>query len=203
MTELLSLPTGESSRRALEWVERTELASIANHSVRTFLHARVVARSEGLVAGVHFDEELLFLAAVLHDIGTTDEADGELRFEVDGADAAARFLAAEGRTPAEIDLVWEAIALHTSPQIAERRGPITKLTRLGVRGDFGLEIASDSERHAIERAYPRLEVEKQLGDAVLRQAIRRPEKAPRNSWPASLVRAYVDDPLNTGVSAAF
>ena len=203
MTELLLLPTADTARRALDWVQRTEELSIANHSVRTFLHARVVAASDGLVAGQDYDTEVLFLACVLHDIGTTDDADGELRFEVDGADAAARFLAAEGRTPAEIDLVWEAIALHTSPQIAERKGPITKLTRLGVRGDFGLETVTDAERQAIEDAYPRLDVEKHLGDAVLEQALRTPEKAPRNSWPASLVRAHHDNPHNTGVSEAF
>ena len=203
MNELLRLPTGDTARRALDWVQRTEERSIANHSIRTFLHARVVAASDGLAAGQDFDGDLLFLACVLHDIGTTDEADGELRFEVDGADAAARFLAAEGMSAAETDLVWEAIALHTSPQIAERRGPITRLTRLGVRGDFGLDTVAAAERSAIEEAYPRLDVEKHLGDAVLEQALRRPEKAPRNSWPASLVRAHHDDPHNTGVSEAF
>lgn len=203
MNELLLLPAGETARRALDWVQRTEERSIANHSVRTFLHARVVAASDGLVAGQDFDADLLFLACVLHDIGTTSEADGELRFEVDGADAAARFLAAEGMSAADTDLVWEAIALHTSPQIAERRGPITRLTRLGVRGDFGLETVEAAERRAIEDAYPRLDVEKHLGDAVLEQALRNPDKAPRNSWPASLVRAHYDDPHNTGVSEAF
>lgn len=177
MTELLAIPGGETALRALEWVERTEQRSIANHSVRTYLHARVVAASDGLVAGHDVDLDLLFLACVLHDIGTTDEADGELRFEVDGADAAARFLAAEGLSAADTDLIWEAIALHTSPQIAERRGPITRLTRLGVRADFGLETATEAERRAIEEAYPRLDVEKHLGDAVLQQALRTP-KAP-------------------------
>jgi HD superfamily phosphodiesterase len=203
MTELLLLPTGETARRALDWVQRTEERSIANHSVRTFLHARVVAASDGLVAGQDFDAELLFLACVLHDIGTTNEADGDHRFEVDGADAAARFCAAEGLSAADTDLVWEAIALHTSPQIAERRGPVTRLTRLGVRGDFGLETMAGAEREAIEDAYPRLNVEENLGDAVLEQALRNPQKAPRNSWPASLVRAHNDNPHATGVSEAF
>jgi HD superfamily phosphodiesterase len=203
MTELLLLPTGETARRALDWVQRTEERSIANHSVRTFLHARVVAASDGLVAGLDFDTELLFLACVLHDIGTTAEADGDHRFEVDGADAAARFLAAEGLSAADTDLVWEAIALHTSPQIAERRGPVTRLTRLGVRGDFGLETVAAAEREAIEDAYPRLNVEKNLGDAVLEQALRNPQKAPRNSWPASLVQAHAQNPHATGVSEAF
>jgi hypothetical protein len=106
-------------------------------------------------------------------------------------------------SPAEIDLVWEAIALHTSPHIAERRGPVTRLTRLGVRGDFGLDTVTENERRVIEEAYPRLDVEKHLGDAVLEQALRKPEKAPRNSWPASLVRAHHDDPHNSGVSEAF
>jgi hypothetical protein len=203
MSELLQLPTGATARRALDWVQRTEELSIAHHSVRTFLHARVVAASDGLAEGQDYDGQLLFLACLLHDIGTTDEADGELRFEVDRADAAARFLSAEGVSPVEIDLVWEAIALHTSPHIAERRGPVTRLTRLGVRGDFGLDTVTESERRVIEEAYPRLDVEKHLGDAVLEQALRKPEKAPRNSWPASLVRAHHDDPHNSGVSEAF
>jgi HD superfamily phosphodiesterase len=86
-----------------------------------------------------FDPDLLFFAGVLHDLGTSPTADGTQRFEVDGADMAAKFLTGNGVDKSGVDLVWEAIAPHTSPGIAEWRGALAYLTRRGVGIDFGLD----------------------------------------------------------------
>jgi hypothetical protein len=192
MTDLPALPTHAGAAKALALIDSHERPSIANHSIRTYRHAVLAARQRDLSPGVDYADDLLFYACVLHDIGTADAHDGPQRFEVEGADAAAEFLTAEGFDAAAVDQVWEAIALHTSPHIAERRGPVTLLTRLGVLRDFGDPDADDAVRAEVERAHPRLDIERDLTDAVVAQALRQPGKAPTSSWPGGLLRVHLD-----------
>ena len=84
-----------------------------------------------------YDEDLLFAAAVMHDLGLGEHAPGQARFEVEGADLAAEVLRAHGVPEADVDRVWEAIALHASHGLAERRGLLTYLTHKGVFIDAG------------------------------------------------------------------
>jgi hypothetical protein len=186
--DVLVLPDDPIAVRAVELASAHEHPALVNHSVRTYAHAVFAAR--GL--GIDYPAHLLFLACILHDIGTADAYDGAQRFEVEGADAAATFLTSQGMGAAQVDQVWEAIALHTSPHIAERRGPVTALTRLGVRADFGAATGgSDADRALVEERYPRLDIERVLRDAVVAQALRDPGKAPASSWPGGLLQAHL------------
>ncbi|MCA2223186.1 hypothetical protein [Nonomuraea aurantiaca] len=65
------------------------------------------------------------LADVMHDLGLGTLAAGQARFEVEGADLAASVLTEHGIAAADVDRVWEAIALHSSVGIADRRGLLT------------------------------------------------------------------------------
>ncbi|MFD0392518.1 HD domain-containing protein [Streptomyces nogalater] len=88
-------------------------------------------------AGARYDRELAFVATVLHDLGLVEafQTPSE-RFEVDGADAARRFLH-RLRVPAgRVDVVWDAIALHTSAGIAARKRPEIALVSVGSALDF-------------------------------------------------------------------
>ncbi len=98
-----------------------------NHSVRSYLFGELLAAREGLRPGADYDSEALFLGCVLHDLGAGSAAPGKQRFEVEGADLAAALLTEHGCERALIDAVWEAIALHTSFGIADRRGPLCEL----------------------------------------------------------------------------
>jgi hypothetical protein len=201
MDPLAAIPETARAQRVLELARAVEHPAIFNHSVRTFLYARFGAADHH---GLELDVDLLFAACLLHDIGTVAAYDDDQRFEVAGADAAAEFLRGEGVQPGAVDQVWEAIALHTSPGIAERRGPITMLTRLGVVADFGRATpAAVEHRGAIELAFPRLDIERVLGGAVVAQALDKPGKAPRSSWPGGLLAAHLADPTNRGVNPAF
>lgn len=186
----LALPADDVSTAALNWVLVIEARPVANHSIRSYLFAALLARHRGMRAGRDYDRRLTFLACALHDVGLTERGNGSQRFEVDGADLAAEFLTERGLPAAEVDAVWEAIALHTSPGIAERRGPLAELTHLGVRMDFGLlaEIVSDEAATAIHAAHPRLAMARTLTDAIVEQARARPEKAPRYTLPGELLR---------------
>ncbi len=171
---------------ALDLATAHEIPSVLNHSIRT--HGYALLHAEKL--NVEFDADLLFVACVLHDLGSADAYDGAQRFEVEAADAAVSLVLAHGRTPEEADQVWQAIALHTSPGIAERRGPVTMLTRLGVRTDFFGVAIPDDLRAAAEREYPRLGLDHELGALLVEQALKQPEKARESSWVADLVRAH-------------
>lgn len=193
MIELPSLPVHPGATRARDVLTRRVHPAIAHHSIRTYRWAVLVGDRRGMTAGRDYDGDLLFYACVLHDLGTSDAHDGPRRFEVEGVDAAAELLTAEGLDAAGVDQVWEAIALHTSPHIAESRGPVTMLTRLGVLCDFGQGPFDDAAvREEMERLHPRLDFERELTDAVVAQALRRPEKAPLHSWPGGLLRARLD-----------
>jgi hypothetical protein len=204
VTSSLSLPDSPLCAAAADLARRHEHPAIAAHSIRTYLHATLAAAPLGLRAGADYDADELFVACVLHDIGTADAYNGRQRFEVDGADGAAGFLESWG-APAEVrQRVWEAIALHTSPGIAERLGPLTRLTRAGVVSDFAAPAAAPSgPRVEIESRYPRDDIERHLADAVVAQAVADPAKAPRSSWPGGLLRAHLADPHHDGVNPAF
>jgi HD superfamily phosphohydrolase YqeK len=142
------------------------------------------------------DQEALSVAVLFHDSGTIEENNGEQRFEVEGADAAARFLERWDWTPERIKPVWEAIALHTSPGIAERFGPLAQLVRAAVLIDLGrtdMPVASTPALDSQLARYPRLDIDRVLPDMVVAQALERggAMKAPPSSWPGLLVADHL------------
>ena len=177
---------------------------IVHHSLRVYQFANWLMEKEN---SEYVDKELLFIACVCHDLGASSLHDGLQRFEVEGADAAARLMRMHGKSEAEIHEVWTAIALHTSPGIAERITVMARYVRLGVLIDF--EPETRKTRGAaffgveIESKWPRLEIEKILGDTVVAQAVRNPEKAPKASWPGDLYKSYLENPEWPVVNRAF
>src|SRR6476646_6055788 len=137
MNDILRLPTGPLVDASLALVRSTESQPILDHSIRSFLFARLLAEHEGCLGDAAYDEELLFAATVMHDLGLGEHARGQARFEVEGADLAAAVLREHGVAEADVDRVWEAIALHSSIGIADRRGLLTYLTHTGVFIDAG------------------------------------------------------------------
>jgi hypothetical protein len=179
LDDLLAIPAEDWARAALEFVLTREPRPVAHHSIRSYFFARLLAEHEGMRGEV--DDRLLFAATALHDIGLRAGVTSQDRFEVDGADHAAEFLRAHAFDEREIDVVWEAIALHTSPGIAERRGVIAMLTREGVGVDFGrnADIVDDEQARRIHDAYPRLSMVTSLVDAIVAQCQEVPAKGPR------------------------
>jgi hypothetical protein len=207
---VIALPDTPLAQAAVRLVFTAESASIANHSVRSYLFARLVAGRIGLAAGRDYDDRLLFLASVLHDLGLAPEGRHTQRFEVAGADAAAEFLTGHRLPAAEVDAVWEAIALHTTPQIAERRGPLCLLVREGIGADFGgvigpglgLETITDEEGRAIHDAYPRFAMISSIVEAMATQAAKNPANGPRYSVGGELLRERGNPPRRTRMEAA-
>jgi len=182
--------------------------AVLNHSMRVYLYADALAKHESskYFKDVH-QRDLLFTACLFHDIGTTQDYDGPQRFEIEGADAAVKLLSGFGIGGTEAHDVWTAIACHTSPQIAERIGELSRLVRVAVVTDFGRRgdnyevLQSLTEK--LEARYERVGIEKVLGDAVVEQAKRKPEKAPKVSWPRAMYEAWLVEPEWDGVNKAF
>jgi len=128
----VKLPDSKIAREAAELVRQHESEMLFNHSVRVFLFGAM----KGIRQNLKFDSELLFVAALFHDLGLVDAYHTETkRFEVDGADAAREFLRSHGIPELKADLVWEAIALHTTPGIPQYMRPEIALTNAGVLVD--------------------------------------------------------------------
>lgn len=186
----LEFPSTPLAKVADELARGAEPDFMYNHSVRSYLFARVAAAARGLTAGEGYDDELLFLSCILHDVGLTTPADRGRRFEVDGAEAAVDLLRANGLETARAQIVWDAIALHTSAGIAEHRGSEVALTRAGIGLDFGsdAELVPGELAERVRDRYPRLEMARCLTDAIVGQAQGRPRKAPPYTLPGELVR---------------
>lgn len=151
------VPDSKIARAATELVRDTEPSLLFNHSTRVYHFASLAGKRRGM----KFDPELLYIAAMFHDMGLIPGYSSKSdRFEVDGANAARRFLRQHNIPQPEIDTVWTAIALHTTPGIPQYMDPVVALLTNGVEMDvLGLAYSefSDADREAIVAAYPRPE----------------------------------------------
>ncbi len=134
----LSLPSPPDTALAREAEERVRELSkppLYGHCLRTWAFAALVARRDR----VDHDEELLYLACVLHDLGLTEAHDGRdpsaACFAVEGA-RAAHTLLCDHQAPADrARTVAEAISLHLNISVPERYGPEAVLLSKGVMVD--------------------------------------------------------------------
>jgi len=190
VNDILGLPAGPLAEASLALVRTSESRPIVDHSIRSFLFARLVAEEEGSLSDAAYDEDLLFAATVMHDLGLGEHAQGQGRFEVEGADLAAGVLREHGVAEADVDRVWEAIALHSSIGIADRRGLLTYLTHKGVFIDVGrvADAVADRLRQDVFNAYPRPAGDRSIVDAIVAHAIRSEACAPPGSLAFELLR---------------
>jgi len=125
-----------------------------NHAMRTFLFGSLM----GKATGKRFDEETLYLACILHDLGLTDQFAGDLPFEIQGAETAKKFLSQQGYPEDRTETVWDGIAMHCLA-IGEYKRPEIALVGQGAGADvLGPDPAQvkKSETAAILEAFPRL-----------------------------------------------
>jgi len=153
--EGISIPDTKLAHEVTELVRDTETPLLFHHSSRVYYFGALAGKHRGL----KFDPELLYVGAMFHDMGLTHQHSSQTeRFEVDGANAAGDFLRSHGIAQADIDTVWSAIALHTTPGIPQHMHPVIALVTAGVEMDvLGLTYTeySDAERDAVVQAHPR------------------------------------------------
>lgn len=158
MSEIIAgieIPETSAAAQATRLIEATTNPLLFHHSRRVFLFSAIHARHLGLAP----DPELLYLASMFHDTGLLKPfSDTDQRFEIDGADHAQAFLRSHGFSVADIETVWNAIALHTTPGIPSRMGPEIAMMNLGVLTDaIGVKLADLDEEiiNEITAVHPR------------------------------------------------
>ena len=151
----VSVPDSALCRAITEFVRDTETDLLFNHSSRVYFFGAIGGQQRGLSV----NRELLYAATMFHDVGLMpSHSTADLRFEVDGANAARDFLKGHNVDPSDIDKVWTGIALHTTPGVPEFMHPVIALTTAGVEMDvLGLtyDQYTDEIREAIVTAFPR------------------------------------------------
>jgi hypothetical protein len=151
----IKIPDSSLAREITQYVCDCESELLFRHSCRVYCWGARL----GVQRQLNFDPELLYAAAMFHDVGLIQAYhNSDLRFEVDGANAARDFLRGHGISAADTEKVWNAVALHTTPGIAEHMGPEIALTQAGAGMDVagrGFERFTDEERAAVLDVFPR------------------------------------------------
>ncbi|MBV9182528.1 MAG: HD domain-containing protein [Acidobacteria bacterium] len=150
----VQLVDSDLAKKATELTRSVSPPYLFNHAVRTFVFGSLI----GKALGQKFDEEVLYLSCILHDLGLTEKFQGDLPFEIQGAEAARRFLQQNGYEETKASTVWDGIAMHASV-IGEFKGPEIALVGEGAGADvLGPDFSkvSRGQMHEILAAYPRI-----------------------------------------------
>ena len=172
----IKVPDSKLAKEVEQLVRDTETDLLFHHSNRVFLFGALTGQRMGL----QVDSELLYVGAMFHDMGLQPPyASPDERFEVDGANAAASFLRGHRIGERDIEDVWDAIALHTTPGIPKHKRPVVALVTAGVEMDvLGLEYDAftPEQREEVCACHPRGHGFKNgIIDAFARGTIQKPD----------------------------
>jgi len=171
----IAIPDTQLVRDTTEYIRDVENDLLFNHSRRVFLFGALQGQRRGLDP----DLELLYVGAMFHDIAlTASYRESTLRFEVDGANAAEKFLRDHGYDDAAVRKVWLSIALHTTPGVPEFLDPEIALVTAGVETDvlgIGRDDLSADARNAVTAAHPRPDFKRDILQAFADGMRHRPD----------------------------
>ena len=174
-----SAPDSPPITAAIEYAKRVSEPYLFNHAMRSWLFAELIGR----VKGIEFDREVLAVGTILHDIGLTSTVPGSQRFEVNGADAARSFVKAHGLSDRRAQLIWDLVALNSTPSLALHKEPEVAVATMGIGldyGGFGLDTLPRADIDQILTAFPRLRMKDRFSEACCRIVRERPETTQDN-----------------------
>jgi hypothetical protein len=174
----VTFPESDLLKSALEYAKKHTSPSILNHCLRSAAFALLLAPRLEQIKGTQPDLDLVVYACIMHDLGlatTEGLRSGDKRFEVDGANLGRQFLLNQGHDvwgARQMQLVWDAIALHTTGSIAQHKEPEVALVAFGISADFAgpnlppQGIISIAEYEEIVMAFPRLGFKDSIVEAI-------------------------------------
>jgi hypothetical protein len=151
--------------RAIEYARQHSEPYLFNHVMRSWLFAVCLAE-QGKLA---HDAEVLAVATVLHDLGLAKAFSGPLRFEVEGANAARRFAHGEGVDERRAQLIWDGVALNSTPSLGLYKEIEVSLCTRGIAldwGGWGYESLPAARIAEVVDAFPRLQMKERFARAV-------------------------------------
>ncbi|CAG8957315.1 hypothetical protein HYFRA_00010738 [Hymenoscyphus fraxineus] len=182
----VTIPDTPLIRKAIEYAQTNLTEFMFNHIMRSFLFGQIIA--DGLPSLQSRDNELHAVAAILHDIGWSQNKDlvsKDKRFEIDGANAARAFLMEEGRKEEwdvhRLQLAWDCIALHTTPSIGLHKEVEVQACGIGIFADFqGPErsfggVLTRKEWDVVNKEFPRAGFRDGVKEVMCQLCIDKPE----------------------------
>jgi hypothetical protein len=145
-----------------------------NHAMRSWLFAEAIGR----IKGMEYDREVVAIGTILHDIGLTASVTGPNRFEVNGADAAVSFIKGHGFSDRRVQLIWDLVALNSTPSIALHKEPEVALGTMGIGldyGGFGVQALAADDLERILTAFPRMKMKQRFAETCCRLVTAKPE----------------------------
>jgi len=158
----------------VEYAQRVSEPYLFNHAMRSWLFAEAIGRMKGIA----YDPEIVAIGTILHDLGLTASVSGSNRFEVNGADAALSFVRGKGLSDRRAQLVWDLVALNSTPSLALHKEPEVAVGTMGIGldyGGFGIQALPAGDFERILGAYPRLKMKQRFADACCRIVTEKPD----------------------------
>jgi cyanamide hydratase family protein with HD domain len=188
------VPDSEVASQATRLVRELSPIFLFNHAVRVFMFAEAIGRHNNMKN----DREVVYLAAVMHDLGLVPQFNGHGSFEVEGAGVARRFLLERGLPEDKADLVHEAIALHAAVGKASKMAPEIALVHFGagmdVVGFRAEDVDTDTVRHVVD-AYPRHGFKKAFAEVLQDEVRRKPSSHMAGHLQLGFVRRIQSAPF--------
>ena len=163
--------------------------SVVGHSERSYQFAAAFAA----VDAVELDGEVLYLGAVLHDVGLSPLAAGDERFEVRGANVVRALLLERGMEADRVANVWDCIAMHASTPLARHKSPETRYANRGIALDVrgsGADTLDPAFVRVVLDRWPRRDFPAEF-EAVLANEVRAHPDSVRMSWLESVAAVHV------------
>ena len=159
--------------RAMDFARTHSEPFLFNHAVRSWLFAVRL----GQLQGIAHDAEVVAVGSLLHDLGLTSSFTGEKRFEIEGADAARTFAREQGLDDRRVQLIWDSVALNSTPSIGLHKEAEVALCTAGIGVEFGFQYdrIPPAEMNSVLAAFPRLEMKRRFRDSVCRIVTTKPE----------------------------
>ena len=159
--------------RAMDYARTHSEPFLFNHAVRSWL----LAVRLGQLQGIDHDAEVVAISTLLHDLGLTNSFTGQRRFEIEGADAARAFAREQGLDDARVQLIWDSVALNSTPSISLYKESEVALCTAGIGVEFGFQYAlvPPNEMKSILAAFPRLDMKRRFKDSVCHIVETKPE----------------------------
>src|SRR5262249_49932619 len=145
--------------RAIEYARQHCEPYLFNHVMRSWLFAVSLAQ----IDKTPHDAEVLAVATVLHDVALSRGVDGQLRFEVEGANVAREFARESGIDDRRAQLVWDSVALNSTPSIALHKETEVALCSAGTVLDWsgqGSDRLTNDRMSGILEVFPRLDMKR-------------------------------------------
>lgn len=159
--------------RAMDHARAHSEPFLFNHAVRSWLFAVRL----GQLQGSPHDAEVVAVSSLLHDLGLTNCCTGPKRFEIEGADSAREFARGQGLDDRRVQLIWDSVALNSTPSIGLYKEPEVALCTAGIGLEFGFQYdrIPPNEMKSILAAFPRLDMKRRFADSVCRIVKTKPE----------------------------